>query len=85
MEKLQDHFLISDDGATAALDLYAYAKADLPKYLEKSSHSERLKKLNIEKDIAFCLQFDVLDSIPILENGKLVKLEYSKSPLVENK
>src|SRR5690606_5586402 len=83
VEKLQDSFAIADDGATAALDLYSLAKADLPKYLTKSSHSERLKTLHIEKDIAFCLQFDTLDSIPVLEDDKLVKMGYSKSALVE--
>jgi len=75
VEKLQDTFSIHDDGAVAALDLYKCAKSDLPKYLEKSSHSERLKNLNIGKDVAFCLQFDVLDTIPVYEEGRLVKME----------
>jgi 2-phosphosulfolactate phosphatase len=58
----------------AAGDLYALAKDDLANYLSKSSHGERLKKLNIEKDIAFCLQIDTITSIPVLVGDKLVKL-----------
>lgn len=64
-----------DDAAIAALDLYELAKDDLPAYLRKTSHSERLKQLGIEKDIAFCLNVDIATSIPVLEGEKLVKLE----------
>src|SRR5690606_58047 len=64
VERLKDSFEIHDDGAIAAMDLYQLAKADLHAYLSKSSHSERLKKLRIEKDVEFCLQLDVLDTIP---------------------
>jgi len=42
--------------------------------LKKTSHSERLKKLGIEKDIAFCLQVDLTAAIPVLEGERLVKL-----------
>src|SRR5690606_40542583 len=59
VEKLNEVSRITDDGATAAEDLYKLAKGNLAGYLEKSSHSERLKSLHIEKDIAFCLQVDL--------------------------
>jgi len=85
IEQLEDDFSTHDDGAIAALDLYKYAKADLPAYLKKSSHSERLKKLKIEKDIEFCLKLDILDSIPILKDGKLVKMDQSGVQLSEVK
>lgn len=81
VEKLKDSFEIHDDGAIAAMDLYQLAKGDLPAYLSKSSHSERLKKLRIEKDVEFCLQLDVLDTIPVFETGKLVKLKVPKQQL----
>jgi len=73
VEKLNGGNRIADDGATAAEDLYKLAKNDLSGYLAKSSHSERLKNLHIEKDIAFCLQIDLLNAIPILKDNKLVK------------
>jgi 2-phosphosulfolactate phosphatase len=65
-----------DDAAIAALDLYALAKNDLNSYLKKTSHSERLKQLGIEADIAFCLNVDLTKAIPVLDGGKLVKLNY---------
>lgn len=74
VEKLKGSDICLDDSAMAAEDLYKLAKNDLAGYLSKSSHGERLKKLNIEKDIAFCLQIDIVDALPILKGHKLVKL-----------
>jgi len=64
-----------DDSSIAAEDLYIMAKADLSAYLKKTSHSERLKKLGIEEDIAFCLKVDIATTIPVLDGERLVKLE----------
>ena len=66
-----DHF---DDSSIAAEDLYQLAKADLRKYLHKSSHSHRLAALNIEEDVKFCLQLDVCNAIPVLVGDSLVPL-----------
>jgi len=74
VDQLKDNGFILDDAAIAAGDLYSIAKTDLPGYLKKTSHSERLKKLGIEADIAFCLQVDITTAIPVLEGEKLVKL-----------
>ncbi|MDP9046665.1 MAG: 2-phosphosulfolactate phosphatase [Bacteroidota bacterium] len=74
-DQLKDHSFKFDDAAIAANDLYEAGKQDIDGYLKKTSHSERLKKLGIEKDIAFCLQVDLTTAIPVLEVDKLVKLE----------
>ncbi|WP_448702009.1 2-phosphosulfolactate phosphatase [Mucilaginibacter sp. AW1-3] len=63
-----------DDAAIAALDLYTLAKDDLNGYLKKTSHSERLKQLGIEADIAFCLNVDTATAIPVLNGERLIKL-----------
>ena len=72
-EQLKGDFRI-DDAAIAANDLFQIAKDDLSGYLAKTSHSERLKKLGIEKDIAFCLNVDVTTAIPVLDGERLIKL-----------
>lgn len=64
-----------DDPSIAANDLFRLGKNDLNLYLQKTAHSERLKKLGIEEDIKFCLQVDLTTAIPVLEGEKLVKLE----------
>lgn len=75
VEQLKDHGFVLDDAAIAANDLFQAGKSDINQYLKKTSHSERLKKLGIEKDIEFCLQVDLTRAIPVLEGDKLVKLE----------
>ena len=72
--QLKDSGFKFDDAAIAACDLFEMAQYDIPAYLAKTSHSERLKKLGIEEDIAFCLKVDLTMAIPVLDGEKLVKL-----------
>lgn len=74
VEQLKESGYTLDDPAMAANDLFQIGKNDIGQYLSKTSHGERLKKLGIEKDIAFCLQIDITTAIPILNGEKLVKL-----------
>jgi 2-phosphosulfolactate phosphatase len=74
VEQLKTGDFKLDDAAIAANDLFQLGKHDINEYLKKTSHSERLKKLGIEKDIAFCLQVDLTTAIPVLDGEKLVKL-----------
>ena len=69
-------FICLNDAGIAAKDIYLLAKDDLREYLKKSSHTRRLKKLNIEEDIKFCLQVDICKAIPVLNGEKLIKLTY---------
>lgn len=74
VDQLKDSNFKLDDAAIAANDLFQVAKNDIPAYLAKTSHSERLKQLGIEKDIAFCLNVDLTTAIPVLDGERLVKL-----------
>ncbi|HCN83885.1 MAG TPA: 2-phosphosulfolactate phosphatase, partial [Sphingobacteriaceae bacterium] len=74
VHQLKDEGYQLDDAGIMAVDLYVIAKDDLNGYLKKTSHSERLKKLGIEKDIEFCLNVDIVKSIPFLDGEKLVKM-----------
>jgi 2-phosphosulfolactate phosphatase len=71
---LKDENYALDDASIASADLYNLAKDDLDLYLKKTSHSERLKKLGIEEDIAFCLNLDITSSIPVLDGERLIKM-----------
>jgi 2-phosphosulfolactate phosphatase len=71
IKKSFSHFC---DAAIAAEDLYLLAKSDLRGYLFKSSHSQRLKELNIENDIQFCLKQDCCQAIPGLVGDQLVNI-----------
>lgn len=72
---LKDEDYVLDDAGIASEDLYNLAKEDLNLYLKKTSHSERLKKLGIEEDIAFCLNQNITSSIPVLEGERLVRMQ----------
>ncbi len=74
VDRLKTGNFSPDDPAIAANDLYDLAKNDLDGYLKKTSHSERLKALGIERDIAFCLNVDTTTAIPVLDGDMLVKL-----------
>lgn len=62
------------DSAIAAGQLYHLAKHDLYEFLSLSSHRNRLQKLNLERDIKYCLTPNQCPVIPIMENGALVKM-----------
>src|SRR5690349_3526120 len=55
IELMQDAASPEDDSTLAALHLYQQAKRDLVGFLNQSSHVKRLNRLNIHKDIEFCL------------------------------
>lgn len=76
IEQLKDTGYQLDDPAIGANDLYQLGKHDIKQYLKKTSHSERLKQLGIEEDIAFCLNVDITTAIPVLQDNRLVKLIY---------
>jgi 2-phosphosulfolactate phosphatase len=72
VELLKDMFAPECDAPTAAQHLYNQAKYDMVDFLKDSSHVRRLAKLNIYKDIQFCLTLDQYDVVPVLKNGVLV-------------
>jgi 2-phosphosulfolactate phosphatase len=74
VEKLKNEFMIEDDSALMAMRLYENAKGDLLSYVATSSHVKRLQRLGIQKDIAFCLQQDLYDVLPVLRGNILVKM-----------
>jgi 2-phosphosulfolactate phosphatase len=67
-------FTSDEDSSIAAKYLYLSAKDNYLGYLKSSSHRRRLKNLNLNEDIKYCLTPNQTTVIPILRNGKLVKL-----------
>ena len=61
------------DSTLAALDLYKLAKHDLVSYLANSSHRNRLAKLDLERDIKYCLTPNQCPVVPVLNGKFLVK------------
>ena len=69
---LKDHIEPDCDAPLAAQHLYNQAKNDMVKFLSNSSHVKRLNRLNIQKDIEYCLTPDQFKVLPKLKQGVLV-------------
>lgn len=67
------NFTSSCDSTIAAMELYKLAKHDLYAFLGNSSHRNRLAKLELERDIRYCLTPNQCPVIPVLEGKFLVK------------
>ena len=67
-------FKSDEDSSIAAKYLYLSAWDNPLGYLKSSSHRKRLKNLNLNEDIKYCLTPNKTNVIPILKNEKLVKL-----------
>ena len=65
---------ITCDSAIASQHLYNLAKDDLYEFLSNSSHRNRLAKLDLERDIKYCLTINQCPIIPVMEGKYLVKL-----------
>jgi 2-phosphosulfolactate phosphatase len=74
IEKVLEDFTIEQDAAYSALALYQFSKHEIFNFVQKSAHVKRLAKLNIHKDIEFCLTFDQYQVLPIYTNGKLINI-----------
>jgi 2-phosphosulfolactate phosphatase len=68
------NFISIEDSSIAAKYLFLSAKDNYLGYLKSSSHRRRLKHLNLNEDIKYCLTPNQTNVIPILKEGKLVKL-----------
>jgi 2-phosphosulfolactate phosphatase len=67
-------FVSDEDSSIAAKYLYLSAKDNYFGYLKSSSHRRRLRNLNLNEDIKFCLTPNTSKAIPVLREGKLVDI-----------
>lgn len=67
------NFSSSCDSTIAAMELFKLAKHDLYGFLANSSHRNRLSKLDLERDIKYCLTPNQCPVLPVLEGDALVK------------
>lgn len=71
------NFRSEEDSSIAAKYLFLSAKDNILGYLKASSHRRRLRNLNLNEDIKYCLNPNQAPVIPVLENDRLVALETS--------
>ncbi len=66
-------FVTICDSTIAAMELYKIAKPDLEGFLANSSHRKRLARLDLERDVKYCLTPNQCPVIPVLEGKFIVK------------
>lgn len=80
-ELLKDSsFYTHCDSTISACYLYEQGKDDLYGFLENSSHRKRLSNLHLENDIQYCLTLNTMDTIPVLQDEGLVKMQPDYTP-----
>ncbi|MFI5204023.1 MAG: 2-phosphosulfolactate phosphatase [Flavobacteriales bacterium] len=62
-----------EDASVAAKYLFHSARENYMKFLKASSHRRRLKHLNLNEDIKYCLTPNQTNVVPVLKGDKLVK------------
>ena len=69
-------FYADEDSTVAAKFLFRSSRDNMFSFLKASSHRRRLRKLNLNEDVKYCLTPNNCTAIPILKNGSLVRLNY---------
>ena len=69
-----NNFESFNDSTIAAKYLYLSARTNFFGYLKASSHRKRLKKLNLNEDIKYCLTANQTDVVPYREDYYLKNL-----------
>jgi 2-phosphosulfolactate phosphatase len=61
------------DSTIAAMELYKLAKHDMYGFLANSSHRNRLVKLDLERDVKYCLTPNQCPVLPVMQGKFLIK------------
>jgi 2-phosphosulfolactate phosphatase len=75
VENLKHDFDYACDAPIMAQRLYADARHNLRAFLQDSSHIKRLQRLNIQKDIDFCLTEDQYDLVPVIRENRIMVIK----------
>tara|TARA_B110000879_G_C10990673_1_gene439141 strand:+ start:21 stop:821 length:801 start_codon:yes stop_codon:yes gene_type:complete len=70
-----NQFQSNEDSSVASRFLSKSAMENQFAFLKSSSHRRRLRKLNLNADVKYCLTPNNLSAIPILKDGVLISLE----------
>ena len=82
---LSKKFRTNEDSSIAAMFLSKSARDNQFAFLKSSSHRIRLRNLNLNADVKYCLTPNNLSAIPILKDGVLISQEnFDKAVKEEN-
>jgi len=67
-------FKADEDSTVAAKFIFRSSRDNMFAFLKASSHRRRLRRLNLNEDVKYCLTPNNCSAIPVLKNGSLVRL-----------
>ncbi len=67
-------FFAEEDSTIAAKFIYRSAKENIFSFLKASSHRRRLRNLNLNEDVKYCLTPNNLNTVPVLQGDKIVDI-----------
>ena len=70
------NYFSDEDSTIASVFLFQKARQNYFGFLKASSHRRRLRNLNLNEDIKYCLTPNTSRVIPVYKNGALVPLEW---------
>ena len=68
-------YMSDEDSTIASMFLFKEARVNYFGFLKASSHRRRLRNLNLNEDIKYCLTPNQTRVIPVYKDGALVKME----------
>lgn len=74
VEKLSDTHDLACDTAHLALNYFQSVKENLTETVKNSAHAKRLNRLQVIKDIEFCMELSTYDLVPKLSGKKLLAI-----------
>ena len=67
-------FFADEDSTVAAKFIFRSSRDNMFAFLKASSHRRRLRKLNLNEDVKYCLTPNNCKAIPVLQDGSLVRM-----------
>jgi 2-phosphosulfolactate phosphatase len=71
---LEKGFVSHHDSSIASKYIYLSARSNYFGFLRSSSHRRRLKALDLNEDIKYCLSTDRTDMVPVYRDGALIPM-----------
>ncbi|MEJ7681268.1 MAG: 2-phosphosulfolactate phosphatase [Segetibacter sp.] len=72
IDQVKEHFIIHDDASLMANEIFKLHKNDLYNFIQHTTHWHRLAAYGLQKDLEYCVSFDVANVLPVFKNGELL-------------
>ncbi len=72
IDRVKEHFIIHDDSSLMANEMFRRHQNNLYEFIQHTTHWHRLATYGLQKDLEYCVSFDVANVLPIFKNGELI-------------